>query len=177
MADHDFPHTLARRWRGDYAEHLFLTIALRDLVRHRVNRGPIRGLITARSVALLEVTDQLAAFGLRPTLGLAGAESDLWSQTVRYASQIPWLSPPAGVHVDELTADLIKMQDAWNQFEAFAGELPEHFYEMSAVLTAGTAIRADGLPQYIGPRFSPTIGVGERLLDRSGDCVGPSVIV
>jgi hypothetical protein len=174
MSEQNFPLALARKWRGDYTEHLLLTISLRELVRRQVNRGVIRELMTLRAVGLLETTDQLAAFGLRPTIRLAGAEADLWAQTVRYAAQIPWLSPPAGVHVDDLTADLIRMQAAWDQFEAFVGELPEDFYEMSAVLTSG-ALRSEGLAKLFGPRVSPT--VGDRLFDQPDARVAPAAIV
>lgn len=156
MFDGDYPHALARRWTEEYSEYLFLTIALRDLVNREVNRGMIRGLVTTRATALLETTDQLATFGFRPSLGLAGAESDLWSQTVRYASQIPWQQPPAGIALDELTADLTRMQALWEQFETFVGGLPGDFCETSLVLSTGPSFRGDGNMQLFGHRVTPT---------------------
>jgi hypothetical protein len=156
MFDTDYPYSLARKWTEEYSEYLFLTIALRDLVNRKINRGMIRGLITTRAMTLLETTDQLATFGFRPTLGLAGAESDLWSQTVRYASQIPWQQPPAGVPLDELASDLTRMQALWDQFEAFVGGLPGDFCESSLVLSSGPSFRSDGNVQLLGHRICPT---------------------
>ena len=175
MAEHDFPLALARKWRREYTEHLLLTISLRELVRNRVDRGPIRELMTARAVALLETTDQLAACGLRPALRLAGAEGDLWTQTVRYADQVTWLSPPAGVPTDELVGDLVRMQSAWDQFEAFAGDLPDEFYQTSLALTAGGAFRGEGLAQLFGPRINPP--AGGQLFAPPDAGVGPTAVV
>ena len=156
MTDREFPHSLARKWFVDYGDFLFTTIALRELLRRPVSRGPIRALLTARAVVLLETTDQLAAFGYRPSLRLAGAESDLWTQTVRYASRIPWLVPPAGVAMEILAADLAAMQTAWEQFEAFVRELPNDFFESSVVLAAASASTDQGIPSQLGPQVRPT---------------------
>jgi hypothetical protein len=164
MFDNDSPHALAKKWTEEYSEFLFLTIALRDLVNRKINRGMIRGLITTQATSLLETTDQLATFGFRPTLGLAGAESDLWSQTVRYVSQIPWQQPPAGVPLDELAADLTRMQALWEDFEAFVGRLPGDFCESSQVLSSGPSFRTEGNIQLLGHRISPT-AIVVRLAD------------
>lgn len=159
MADCTFPQALARKWAADYAEYLFLTIALRELVRRGVGRGAVRGPMTARAVSLLETADQLSAFGLRPALGLAGAEAELWAQTIRYAADIPWQTPPAGVSVDTLAGDLAGMQAAWGRFEEAVGALPDDFLA-SSVLTAGADLRGESLAQLFGPRVSPTAVVG-----------------
>jgi hypothetical protein len=153
---HDYPHALARRWVEEYSEHLFLSLALRELVRRRVNRGAIRQLVTARSFGLLETTDQLAAFGLRPAVALAGPEADLWGHTVRYAARIPWLSPPAGVALDVLAADLCHMQGAWDEYEEAVARLPDDFFEESAFLAAGAGSRHDGAADRFGPTVAPT---------------------
>ena len=156
MFEADCPQALARKWVEDYSEHLFLTIALRDLINRNIHRGMIRGLVTAKATTLLETTDQLATFGFRPTLGLTGAEADLWSQTVRYASQIPWQHPPAGIALDELTADLTQMQTLWEEYETFVGGLPGDFCASSLVLSLGQGFRTESEAQLLCHRVGPT---------------------
>jgi hypothetical protein len=146
-----FPFALARKWVEEYAEYFCLTVALRELVRRGAGRGLVRGPLTTRARALLETTDQLAAFGLRPALGLAGTEAVLWSQTVRYAAQIPWLSPPAGVPLADLAVDLGRMQDAWARFETAVAELPDDLYDSCSAVAGGSAASSPLFDHRVAP--------------------------
>src|SRR6185312_5569360 len=124
MSPSEFPHALARKWAEDFAEHLCLAVGLRELGRCGAPTGALRAPLTARAVALLEAADQLAAFGIRPSHGLGGAEGELWALTVRYAGEVPWLVPPGGASVEELAEDLDLLQRAWDRFRRAVAEMP-----------------------------------------------------
>ncbi|HEY3787960.1 MAG TPA: hypothetical protein VGL71_03855 [Urbifossiella sp.] len=160
MTENDFPHAEARRWVEEFAEFLGLSVALRALVLQNVSRHALRRTMTTRAAALVAAAEELEARGYRPGLGLAGAEADLWAQTVRYASEICWLVPPAGVPANELQADLAAMQAAWRWFENFVKDLPENFSRTSAVLASGTELRGESLAELFRPRIAPTAIVG-----------------
>ena len=58
--------------------------------------------------------------------------------------------------LDILAADICRMQDAWDEYEAAVGDLPADFCEGSAFLAAGAGSRDDGSTELFGPRVAPT---------------------
>jgi len=154
----EFPQSLARRWIEAFAEYLSSLAALREALGG-ASRLALRRNVTDWAVALVEMMDHLTAYGLLAGQGLTGVDERIWTQTLRYADEVRWLVPPAGVPAAELLADLAAMQAAWERFERFVGNLPEGFPAQSAVLAARADLDA-GLAEVFGPRVGPTAIIG-----------------
>jgi hypothetical protein len=154
----EFP-SLARRWVEAFSEHISSLAALQNALRGGASRAAIRRTVTDRAVALVAMMDHLTAFGLLAGQGLEGVDERMWTQTLRYADEVRWLVPPAGVPAAELLTDLAAMQAAWERFERFVQDLPEDFPAQSAVLAAGANL-GERLAEVFGPRVAPSTIVG-----------------
>jgi hypothetical protein len=148
-AHDDATGALLRRWVYLYNQYLFQVIALRELTRAERNRGQIQDVLTTTLRDLVEVTDQLAAFGWRPARRFAGDEAALWAHAVRYACALPWQAPPADLPFAVVADDARRVREAWGRFAAFAAGLD------AAVFGAIPALD----PQFLRPdRFAHLVG-------------------
>lgn len=151
------PPTLAlcKRWVATYNEFLFLTVALRQLVRSRAPLGLLREQVRDRAVHLTDLADQLLALGYRPNERFAGAEAKLWGETLKLVGGLPWQAPPHDAPLEQVLEDVGRMRDGWQRFEGFVAELPDDFFAHLPSLNPQFH-RADGVLWLVGQRRQPT---------------------
>ncbi|HVK18462.1 MAG TPA: hypothetical protein VM533_16120 [Fimbriiglobus sp.] len=147
---------LCKRWVATYTEFVSLVNTVRSGTLRGESLGLLPDLVRDRAAQLTDLADHLTALGYRPHERFAGAESKLWSETLKLAGTQMLHTPPADAPLGQVAAGVERMRDAWKRFAGFVAELPEDFLGHLPVLNPQYLYSLEGILWLMGTRRQPT---------------------
>lgn len=142
--------TLHTKWVEAYTDFVTSSLGLRALLKVGSSLGVNQTLMAGKVRHLLEVSDELNAFGFNPTIAFAGEEADLWLAATRYGTAGCWELLARPTDLGQMIRAVEDSYAAWGEFLRVVQSVSDDFANTVPVL-APSNLRPERLDRLFQP--------------------------